>query len=93
VSSHATPAGVVITATKPDGTTVNITEGVQTLYDLTIDSMDWGSGFLTAEDAAPVVEIAKTCGFTRYEAAEAYVKEYLASEARVAEYRKKRGYA
>ena len=58
-----TESGVRVIAHGPDGSEVNITEGVMALYDLVISSMDWGSGFWTAEDAAPVAFVARTCGF------------------------------
>jgi hypothetical protein len=41
----------------------DITEGVRALYDLVINSMDWSSGFLSAEDAEPVAEVARVMGF------------------------------
>jgi hypothetical protein len=69
----------------PDGTTVDITEGVQALYDLVISSMDWGSGFWTAEDAEPVVHVARTCGFNGCEEAERYVQARLDHDRRVNE--------
>ena len=59
------------------GTQTDVTEGVQTLYDLVIGSMDWGSGFLSYEDAIPVVEIARLCGFKQAEEAERYVNDSL----------------
>lgn len=71
-----TPSGVTVTASKPDGATEDITEGVQTLYDLLIGSMDWGSGFLTIEDVMPVARIAHFCGFKGHEE----VDRYIASE-------------
>lgn len=58
-----------------DGSETDITEGVQACYDLVIGSMDWGSGFLTVEDALPVVLLAKACGFADYERAEKYVRD------------------
>jgi hypothetical protein len=48
---------------------------VQALYDLVLSSMDWGSGFLTAEDARPVALLARTCGFEKAEEAERYLRE------------------
>jgi hypothetical protein len=69
-----TPAGVTITATKPDGTTEEITEGVQVLYDLLIHSMDWGS-FLTIEDVMPVARIAHFCGFKGHEEVDEYIAD------------------
>jgi hypothetical protein len=63
-----------------DGTETDITEGVQALYDLVISSMDWGSGFLSAEDAAPVASLARVCGFEQAEEAERYLREQEHSE-------------
>lgn len=71
---------VTINAVHSDGTTVDVTAGVQALYDLVINSMDWGSGFLTSEDAEPVAEIARICGFEGVEAVERYVTDVLRSE-------------
>jgi hypothetical protein len=82
-----TPAGVTITATKPDGTTVDVTEGVQVLYDRVIGSMDWGSGFLSVEDAVPIAEIAEVCGFAGIEEAERYLRQ-ARHEEEEGEYRK-----
>lgn len=76
----ATPSGVVITATLPNGSTVNVTAGVQTLYDCVIQSMDWASGFLTIEDTLPILEIAQVCGFKGYEEAERYVENERQTE-------------
>lgn len=63
----------VVVARQPDGTEVDITEGVQALYDLVTSSMDWGSGFWTVEDALPVEHIARTCGFPGISEVEAYI--------------------
>lgn len=60
----------VVVVRHPDGTEQDITEGVKTLYDHVTTSMDWGSGFLTVEDALEVVNIAKACGFPSYRQAE-----------------------
>lgn len=70
-----TPSDVTVTATKPDGSTEDITEGVQTLYDLLIGSMDWGSGFLTIEDVMPVARIAHFCGFKGHEEVDKYIAD------------------
>ena len=70
----STPNGTVITAAREDGTTVDLTEGVQCLYDLVINSMDWGSGFISAEEALPVAEVARACGFEQVEEVEKYVR-------------------
>jgi hypothetical protein len=78
--SAATPSGVRVIAHMPDGTEVNVTEGVQVLYDTVIASMDWGSGFLTVEDALPIVQIAKACGFAGWEEAQRYVNAQAHSE-------------
>lgn len=75
-----TPAGVTITATKPDGTTEDITEGVQALYDLVIGSMDWGSSFLSVEDAEPVAALAQFCGFKGWEEAPQYLESERKAE-------------
>lgn len=56
-----------------DGSEVDVTDGVQALYDIVIQSMDWGSGFLSVEDALPVLHVAKTCGFEDWQAAQVYV--------------------
>jgi hypothetical protein len=42
---------------------IDVTEGVRTLYDLVISSMNWGSGFLSVEDVEGVIRVAQTCGF------------------------------
>lgn len=52
----------------------DITEGVKALYDLAVESMDYGSGFWTVEDAVPVAELARTCGFNKVEELERYVE-------------------
>jgi hypothetical protein len=60
------------TADVPDDL-IDITEGVRALYDLVINSMDWSSGFLTVEDAAPVATLAKLFGFEHWEEVQEYV--------------------
>ena len=55
----------------------NITEGVKALYDHLISSMDWGSGFLTQEDATEVIKVALTCGFLVPEQAQKEFGAYL----------------
>ena len=47
-------------------------------------TLDWGSGFLTKEDALPVAHIAKVCGFKGCEEAERYVRAELIREEREA---------
>lgn len=64
-----------------DGDTeTDVTEGVQALYDLAISSMDFGSGFWTAEDAAPVARLARICRFEEAEEIERYLREQIHSE-------------
>jgi hypothetical protein len=63
-----------------DGTEADITEGVQALYDLVLGSMDWGSGFLSAEDAVPVAKLGRLCGFEQVEEAERYLRNQRHSE-------------
>ena len=75
---------VRVFARAADGSETDITEGVQALYDLVIGSMDWGSGFWTAEDAAPVAKVARACGFESAEEAERYLREQIRSEERQA---------
>jgi len=57
-----------------DGTKTDITEGVQSMYDLLVGSMDWGSGFICLEDAIPLAHLAKACDFKAWEEAEKYIK-------------------
>lgn len=75
--STTTPNGVTITATKPDGTTVDVTEHVSAIYDLVIGSLDFGSGFLSYEDAVPLAELARLCGFEDSEEAERYLRNEI----------------
>jgi hypothetical protein len=58
-----------------EGGEQDITEGVQALYDLLIDSMDWGSDMLSAEDARPIALLARACCFERAAEAERYLRE------------------
>jgi hypothetical protein len=70
----STPSGVTIHAHRKDGLDVDITEGVQALYDTVIQSLDWGSGFLTIEDALPIARVAEVCGFEQAEEAQRYLQ-------------------
>lgn len=70
-----TPAGVTVQAVLPDGSTEDVTEGVQALYDLVTQSLDWGSGFWTVEDAAPVAHLARVCGFAGADKADDYIAQ------------------
>ncbi len=62
-----------IVAKGEDGIETDITEGVQALYDHLIGTLDWGSGFISLEDALPIAHLTKACGFERWEEAEKYV--------------------
>jgi hypothetical protein len=66
-------------ARQADGTETDVTEGVQVLYDHMVSSMDWGSGFLTVEDAKGIIEIAQACGFEMPEDAAAQFENYARS--------------
>lgn len=72
-----TPNGASIYVHHPDGELVEITEGVQVLYDLVTASMDWGSGFLSIEDVAPMLKVSDACGF-----GEDDVRDYITSRRR-----------
>lgn len=54
---------VRLIARHADGTETDVTEGVQALYDHLVASMDWGSNFLSIEDARGIILIAQKCGF------------------------------
>lgn len=86
-----TPSGVTIHAVPLDGDPTDITEGVQALYDLVIQSMDWGSGFLSIEDVEPIAKLAKACGFSGAEAADKYIEQRREDARRVAEMNRRRG--
>jgi hypothetical protein len=58
-----------------DGSETDITEGVQALYDLVISSMDWGSGFWTEDDAAPVSLIGHLLGFAKIDQVDKYIAD------------------
>ena len=63
-----------------DGTRTDVTEGVQAMYDLVTGSMDWGSGFLSYEDAVPVGAVARLCGFEGIAEVERYLQDALHRE-------------
>lgn len=67
-----------ITAYTDDCRAVNVTEAVKALYDLAINSIDFGSGLWTAEDAIPVAELAEICGFEQREEVQKYISKQLA---------------
>jgi hypothetical protein len=77
-----TPNGTRLVAIAPDGATTDVTEHVGAIYDLVIQSMDFGSGFLTAEDAVPLAELGRLCGYGMVEEAEKYLAEARAQEER-----------
>lgn len=73
----STPNGAVLLAVlHPDAEPVDVTEGVQALYDAVIGSLDWGSGFLSIEDVIPIARLARACGFD-YQAPVEYLREEL----------------
>jgi hypothetical protein len=74
---------IIVTLTEPDlsgGVIRDVTEAVKALYDLAIGSMDFGSGFWSAEDARPVAELARICGFEQAEEVQKYLDDRLFHE-------------
>jgi hypothetical protein len=67
---------VRVIARHDDDTETDVTEGVQVLYDHCVASMDWGSGFLSIEDARGIILIAQKCGFLVPETAAKEFEEY-----------------
>lgn len=55
----------------------DITEAVQALYDLAVSSLDYGSGFWSYEDAAPVARLAKLMGWEGAEGLQKYCDDKL----------------
>lgn len=51
-----------VTVTR-DGVDTDVTEAVTKLYDLMVNTMDWGSGFLDHEDVAHIRAVQVACGF------------------------------
>jgi hypothetical protein len=41
----------------------DITEAVEMMYDLVLNSMDWGSGFLETSEMIAVAKLGRLCGF------------------------------
>jgi hypothetical protein len=81
---QTTPNGVVLTATLPDGSVVNVTEHVSAIYDLVIGSMDFGSGFLTVEDAVPLAGASDEAErYLRNERHRVEAEEYLSERVRL----------
>ena len=70
---------VKIYAADPDRqlASTDITEGVQALYDLAIHSMDYGSGFWSYEDAAPVAKLATLMGWDGADGLQQYADDQL----------------
>jgi hypothetical protein len=54
---------------------VDITEGVQAMYDLLVSSGNWGSGLLSSEDAVPIANLAQACQFNNWEEAVRYLEQ------------------
>lgn len=73
-----------ITVTHDDGTEFDITESVRCAYDSTVNSLDWGSGFLDAEEVGLIAGLAVACRFSDFEAAVRSVWNQRQVEARTA---------
>ena len=58
----------------------DITQAVGALYDLTISSMDYRSGFWSAEDATPVAEMAELMNYEQRDEIRKYVDDQRHSE-------------
>lgn len=71
----STPNGTTVWAHEPNGVQVEITEGVQVLYDLVVNGMEFGSGFLHREEVMPLLHLARLCGFGETERVESYLRE------------------
>lgn len=54
----------------------DVTEAVQALYDMVVQSMDWGSGFFTVEDIVPVALLAKLCEFGEVDEINRYLERF-----------------
>lgn len=52
---------------RDDGTEADVTEAVGITYDCLRSSLDWGSGFLDAEEVNAVVRLAEAAGFPDFE--------------------------
>lgn len=64
-----------IIARADDGTETDVTEGVQSLYDMYMSTMDIGSGFICMEEALAIHALATACGFKNIEEIDKYVAE------------------
>lgn len=69
----------------PDGRELDITEGVQALYDHMTSSLDWSSGFYAVEDVLPVQQLAHAVGFEASDEVDAYVERHREIERAYAE--------
>lgn len=58
-----TPNGARVYAYMTDGDGANITESVRVAYDIVIQSLDWGSGFLDHEEEHRIYDLGKILGF------------------------------
>lgn len=63
-----------ITTTHDDGTTTDITVGVQVAYDIAYHSLDWGSGFLDLEEMDAIARMGEACRFPSFEDALEFVR-------------------
>jgi hypothetical protein len=52
-----------IVAVTEDGVEHDVTQDVAALYDLVVGSMDFGSGFITVDDAEPLARMADLAGY------------------------------
>ena len=59
------------------GAIVDITRELRVMYDLVVTSMDWGSGFLDAEDMETITRLAKLCDFEMDDTEVDYAYELL----------------
>lgn len=62
-SQTNTPSGATIILRDPEGNEHDVTDAVGAIYDLLASSMDWGSDFLSVEDAKPFVQLVDLAGY------------------------------
>jgi hypothetical protein len=48
---------------RDDDSKVDITESVEAVYELVVNSMDWGSGFFDKDDVWHIRKVQQACGF------------------------------
>lgn len=88
MTAPAPTYGYSIVAVTHDGRPpVDLTEAVLALYDLCLESPYWGSGMVTADEALPVLMLARTLNLPNLPEVEEYVAEYERKEAAFAERR------